>query len=150
MPSEEHRALFQGATEGDIRFQFEIIKGLSESIRDLASSVRDMQKTQVGMLERLATLEANKVGEAVATLALSVTTQEVRIDELFAEKYKRDGAFGMLRTIKDWAPFLAMLFSAACMVYLAGRATGLVPAPPATVHSVARDEPSKEVKIDGQ
>lgn len=125
--------LLPPSPESDTRFQYEIIKGLSESVRDLASSIRDMQSTQVGMLERLAKLEANRVSEVVAEVKISVDGALKRIDRLEKDKDRRDGAYGMLGTIKAWAPFLAMLFSAACVLWLYGRSAGIVPAPPTPV-----------------
>lgn len=116
--------------ESDTRFQYDIIKGLSESVRDLASSIRDMQSTQVGMLERLAKLEANRVAEVVAEVKVSVDGAIKRIEGLERDKDRRDGAIGMLGTIKSWAPFVAMIASVLAAAWLYGRSLGITPAPP--------------------
>lgn len=134
MSEDTVRSFFQGQPEEEERFKYEVIKGLSESVRQLATNMADMQRTQVGVLERLAVLEANRFAETIATL-------DTRVDALLRDKDRRDGAIGMLGTIKSWAPFLAMLFSAACAAWLYGRSLGITPAPPvaaarveATVH----------------
>jgi hypothetical protein len=103
--------------DSDTRFQFQVIQ-------ELAQSVRAMGETQTRMLERLARIEEHRVHEAVHALT-------ARVDNLEGDRDRRDGALGMLGTIKSWAPFLAMLFSAACVLWLYGRSAGLVPAPPA-------------------
>lgn len=127
---EPFRSLFQGADPNDTRFQFDIIKGLSESIRDLARSMTDMQRTQVGMLERLATLEANKVGEAVLALKVDLDEADKSIKVLMRDKDRRDGATGVFGFFLKYGP---VIFSAFAAVWLFGRSLGVVPAPPAPV-----------------
>lgn len=102
--------------DSDTRFQFQVIQ-------ELAQSVRAMGETQTRMLERLARIEEHRVHEAVASL-------QSRVDRLESDKDQRDGALGALGAIRQWAPFLAMLFSAACALWLYGRSAGIVPAPP--------------------
>jgi len=132
--------------ESDTRFQYEIIKGLSESIRQqsasterLAAAMADMQKTQIGMLERLAKLEANRVGETVAKIeaAVEVVKERVdatveavkdRVDKLEQDKDRRDGAGSFVGLLFKYGP---TVFSLMTLLYLAGRSIGLVPAPPA-------------------
>lgn len=127
---------YQGGDPDDIRFQFDVIKHLSESVRNLATGIADMQKTQVGMLERLAVLEAGKFAEDISGL-------ELKVNALMRDKDQRDGAAGAFRLIKDWAPFLAMLFSAACALWLYGRSAGVVPAPPTQQqHREAQEVPN--------
>jgi hypothetical protein len=111
----------QGGEPNDLRFQFKVIEGLSESIRQqaasterLATAMAEMQKTQVNMLERLATLEANKFATAIDGIKADVKV-------LMVEK----SAFGM---IKEWSPFLGMLLIAAVAVIVYGRMLGVVPA----------------------
>lgn len=115
------RVLHQG-DPSDTRFQFEIIKGLSESIRDLAKGMRDVQSTQVNMLERLARLEANTVGETVGKL-------EERINILESDKDRRDGAGSFLGGMFKYGP---TVFSLLTLLYLFGRSLGIVPSPPTT------------------
>lgn len=138
------------SAESDTRFQYDIIKGLADSIRQLTGSIQKMQETQVNMLERLAVLEANRVGEVVAKVEVAVEAAKNRIDVLEADKNRRDGAAGAFKMIKDWAPFLAMLFSAACAAWLYGRSLGLTPAPPATAIRVQNSEPNVERTVGGK
>ncbi len=116
--------------ESDTRFQYEIIKGLSESVRDLAGSIREMQSTQVGMLERLAKLEANRIGEVVGKVEVAVEAVKDRVDRLEQDKDRRDGAGGAFRMIKEWAPFVGMVASILAAAWLYGRSIGITPAPP--------------------
>lgn len=123
--------ILAGLEPSDVRFQYEVIKGLAESVRQMASGMSDLQKTQVDMLVRLARLEENKVGDELVAMKAATTALTIRVDALESDRDRREGALGMLGTIKSWAPFLAMLFSAACVLWLYGRSAGLVPAPPA-------------------
>lgn len=136
------RSFFQGSPEEEERFKYDVIKGLSESVRQLASGMADMQKTQVGMLERLAALEASR-------FAASIEDIEAKVAALLRDKDRRDGALGMLGTIKSWAPFLAMLFSAAAAVWLYGRSAGIVPPPPVAATRVEATIHPEEQRIDG-
>ena len=153
MADDPFRSLFQGADPSDTRFQFEVIKGLSESIRQqsasterLASGMADMQKTQVGMLERLARLEANKVGETVARVETLVGVLDGRVDALLRDKDRRDGATGVFGFFLKFGP---VIFSAFAALWLLFRSLGIVPAPPvptpaANVERSREAEPAKE------
>lgn len=116
--------------EADTRFQYDIIKNLADSVRQMAANMADLQKTQVDMLVRLARLEENKVADELIAMKAATTALGIRVDALESDKDRRDGALGALGAIRQWAPFLAMLFSAACALWLYGRSAGIVPAPP--------------------
>lgn len=124
------RELWQGGSEGDLRFQFDVIKGLADSIRQMTGQMADMQKTQVDMLVRMARLEENKVGDALVKLEGSVAAQEVRIDALFRDKDRRDGAMGVIGAVKGWWPIIVTIASLVSALWLVGRSAGIVPAPP--------------------
>lgn len=124
----------------DLRFQFKVIEGLSESIRQqsaaterLATGMADIQRTQVSMLERLAKLEANKFGEALVKAETKVDEMDKRIDALFRDKDRRDGAMGALGALRVWGPAICGLLT---VLYLAGRAANVIPSPPMTVTKV--------------
>ncbi|MEG3086191.1 hypothetical protein [Sphingomonas sp. PB4P5] len=78
--------------------------------------------------ERVIRLEERD--KRLETVEASIVVLDARVDVLLKDKDRRDGAVGMLGTIKSWAPFLAMLFSAACAAWLYGRSLGITPAPP--------------------
>jgi len=132
----------------DTRFQFEIIKGLSESIRQQSTSIErlavgmaDMQKTQVGMLERLAKLEANRIAEVVAEVRLDVAAIEAKVVALLREKDQRQGAYAVFAWLRVWGPVIFSLFAA---LWLFGRSMGIVPAPPVPVPAqTARENPNQ-------
>lgn len=128
------RSFFQGPPEEEERFKYEVIKGLSESVRQLASGLADMQRTQVGMLERLATLEASKFASAIEGIKADVKV-------LMIEKEQRAGAKSAFGMIKEWSPFIGMIMGVLAAAWLYGRSAGIVPAPPvaptrveATIH----------------
>lgn len=135
--------------EADLRFQYDVIKGLADSVRQMATNMADLQKTQVDMLVRLARLEENKVGEELVAMKASTAALAIRIDALESDKDRRDGAIGALGAIRQWAPFLAMLFSAACALWLYGRSIGLVPAPPPAPAKVEATIDHSDRRIEG-
>lgn len=118
--------------EGE-RFKYEVIAGLSESVRQLAAGMADMQRTQVGMLERLARLEANKFGEALVKAELKVDELDKKVDTLFRDKDRRDGAMGAFGALRVWGPTVFSLFT---VMYLVGRSMGIIGSPPTTVTKI--------------
>jgi hypothetical protein len=100
----------------DTRFQFEVIKSL-------ADSVRDMGTTQTKMLERLARIEEHRIHEAVGKL-------QGRVDELEREKDRRDGQNKAWRGFLSWwGPLswtIGILFT---VFFLMFRATGVLVMP---------------------
>lgn len=124
----------------DLRFQFKVIEGLSDSIRQqsasterLATAMAEMQRTQVSMLERLAKLEANRFGEALVEAKTKVDEMDKRIDALFRDKDRRDGALGAFGALRVWGPAVCGVLT---VLYLAGRASGVLPSPPMTVTKI--------------
>lgn len=134
------RSLLQGGSEADLRFQFEVIKQLSDSVRqsveatrDVARNVADMQKTQVTVSERLAKLESNRVNEQVAKMEERLDGACARVDKLEQDKDRRDGAGSFLGGVFKFGP---AIFSLLTVLYLFGRSIGIVPSPPTTVTKV--------------
>lgn len=131
---QEYLDMSLGSLNGDpndIRFQFEVIKGLAESVRQQTAALAKVQDTQVTMLERLARIEANRINEDVARIeatmvagfarmdAMSKTVADKhetalstacgRIDKLEADKDRRDGAIGVWSWMgKNW-PFAGLV-----------------------------------------
>lgn len=139
--------------EEDERFKYEVIKNLSESVRQIAAGMADIQRTQVSMLERLAKLEANKFGEALIKAETKVEEMDKRIDALFRDKDRRDGAIGALGALKAWGPTIFSLFT---VMYLVGRAMGVIGSPPTTVTKIEapaaverRERPENEPEPQG-
>lgn len=110
----------------DVRFQFDVIKQLAESVREMSS-------TQVKMLERLARIEEQRTHEVVRGLTERVTVLEVDLN-------KRTGMMNAIGALPKIIAFLVALASVFSAIYLAGRAAGIVPAPPARI----------EAKVDPQ
>ncbi len=117
---------FSGGGEGDLRFQFEVIKNLSESVRQIAAGMADMQRTQVGMLERLAKIESNRVNEDVADLRARHDSLNGRVDALERDKDHRDGGSALLKAVLTWWPVIGVGFT---VLFLLFRATGILHLP---------------------
>lgn len=116
--------LLAASTESDTRFQYEIIKSLADSVRQQSDVLRDVQKTQVGMLERLAKIEANRINENVAELRANVNAACDRIDKLEQDKDRRDGAMGAWSWIaRNW-PMAAMVSALGVFVAWANNKLG--------------------------
>lgn len=116
----------------DLRFQFEIIKQLAENGRALATSIGDIQKTQVAMLERLARIESNTVNETVAEMKVTVSVQAEKIDKLERLEDRRAGESASKAAVIKWWPAIAMML---LVVWTAGRALGFfhLPEPPSGI-----------------
>jgi hypothetical protein len=98
----------------DTRFQFEIIKQLAESVRVQGEVMRDIQSTQISMLERLARIEEHKMHEAFGSLAARVDTLERIHDE-------ERGAEGVRKAIMQYWPAIALLL---LIIWTVGSALG--------------------------
>lgn len=105
---------FQG-DPNDTRFQFEVIK-------QLADSIREMNTTQTRILERLARIEEQRVHEIAVKLS-------ARIGILEEKETRREGAYTVFSWLRIWGPVLFSFFAA---IWLFGRSLGIVPAPPLT------------------
>lgn len=100
---------FDQAQPDDIRFQFEIIKGLGESVRLQTAALGSLQQGQIDIVERLARIEARDHAEALAAL-------RVEVDALKADKQRRDGASGIIHAIMK-SPMLAWAVALAGFVW---------------------------------
>lgn len=110
MPNREIDPLFdQGAN--DVRFQFEIIKGLSESVRSQTSVMMQMQAQQTDIVARLERIEAKQTAEQLAAL-------QVRVDVLEDNELRREGGNRVIREIVK-SPFLAWAVGGATFVWAA-------------------------------
>lgn len=115
----------------DTRFQFDVIKQLAESVREMSS-------TQVKMLERLARIEEQRTHEIVNALSERVTVLEVDLN-------KRTGMMNAISAMPKVIAFLVTICTIFSAIYLAGRATGVIQSPPTTV---TRIEPSAVREIE--
>jgi hypothetical protein len=139
--------------EADTRFQYEIIKGLAESVRQMAASMSDLQKTQIDMLVRLARLEENKVGDELIAMRATTAALSIRVDALESDKDRRDGAIGALGALRVWGPAICGILT---VLYLAGRAMNVIPSPPTTITKIEtpisverRDDPPHALTTSG-
>lgn len=141
MMPDQFREQTTGQTADDIRFQFEIIKQLAESMREQTAVTRGMQEdirtifgAQSKTNERLAAIEANRVNETVAKLEGRFDSAIDRIDKLEAVNDRNEGITGARRAVIYWWPAIA---SAVAVVVILLNAVGIIHMPPQ--HELARD-----------
>lgn len=103
-------------TPNDLRFQFEIIKGLAESVRTQTDAIMRMQEMQTDIVARLERIEAKETAERVAGLL-------ARVDALEAAEHRREGAFHVVTAILK-SPSVGWLVGGATFVW--GIMTGRV------------------------
>lgn len=123
MMPEAFREQTSGQSADDIRFQFEIIKQLAESMREQTAVTRGMQEdirtifgAQSKTNERLAAIEANRVNETVAKLETKFETALERIDKLEAERDRQEGMTGARRAVVYYWPVIGIIFAAIIML----------------------------------
>jgi len=119
--------------EADLRFQYDVIKGLADSVRQMATNMAELQKTQVDMLVRLARLEENKVGDELIAMKAATVALTVRVNALESVEDQRQGALNALGVLRVWAAPICGLLT---VLYFAGRAMGVIPSPPVTVTKI--------------
>jgi hypothetical protein len=110
----------------DVRFQYEVIRGLAESIRQLTTTIASVQTTQVGMLERLAKIEANRVNEDVADLRARHDALNGRVDQLEKTHDYEAGMRGARKAVMFYWPAFAAIAAFLLMIMIA---TGIVSIP---------------------
>lgn len=98
----------------DTRFQFEVIRNLAESVRINGEVMRDIQTTQISMLERLARIEEHRVHEAIAEVTR-------RVDAIERVHDQETGAAALRKGIIHWWPVIGMFL---LVLWTAGRALG--------------------------
>jgi len=115
-----------GSTEG---MTLQVLAQIRDSLTGLSRDVRSANEATADVRERVIRLEERD--KRLDAVEVDLAAVKVKVEVLETDRARRQGAIGMLGTIKSWAPFLAMLFSAACVLWLYGRSAGIVPAPPA-------------------
>jgi len=132
----------------DVRFQFEVIKNLAESVRQIAAGMADMQKSQVGILERLAKIESNRINEDVARLDARLEVVWNKVDKLEQSEDRREGASRFSRAVITWWPVIGVAFT---VLFLLFRATGIIhlPQEPAVQPVAPYQAPPQQPKASG-
>lgn len=114
----------------DIRFQYDVIRNLAESVREQSKVMAGIQSTQVSMLERLAKIEANRINEDVATLSSRLDTALEKIDELEKDRDIREGGVRSRRAVQSYWGIITSAASALGVVFwILLRAAGVVHLP---------------------
>lgn len=130
-----------GSTEG---MTLQVLAQIRDSLSAQNRDVRNVVESISDVRERVIRLEeSNRRLEAVeATILL----HDTRIDVLFKDKDRRDGALGMLGVLRVWGP---LVFSALCAFWLYGRSLGITPAPPVAPTRVEAVIHPQDRRIDG-
>jgi hypothetical protein len=103
------QSTYERQTPDDIRFQFEIIKSLGESVRQQTQALADLHTQQTEILIRLERIEANKINEHVAAL-------QAKVELLEADRLRRDGASGVIHAVLR-SPVVGWIVAAAGGIY---------------------------------
>jgi hypothetical protein len=114
-----------GSTEG---MTLQVLAQIRDSLTALTRDVRSANEATSDVRERVIRLEENnrRLDEVEADLK----AMDVKVGILMRDKDNRDGAVGFLSKVPTWLSFVIALCSALTAIYLAGRAAGIVPAPP--------------------
>ena len=103
------QSTYEQQTPDDIRFQFEIIKSLGESVRQQTQALTDLHTQQTEILIRLERIEANKINEQVAAI-------QAKVEVLEADRLRRDGASGVIHTLLK-SPVIGWIVAAIAGIY---------------------------------
>lgn len=108
MPNRELDPLFD-QSPNDLRFQFEIIKGLAESVRAQTNAILGMKDQQTDIVARLERIEAKEVTESLAALIL-------RVDALEDTELRREGGAKVITAIAK-SPIVGWIVGGATFVW---------------------------------
>jgi hypothetical protein len=133
-----------GSTEG---MTLQVLAQIRDSLTAMSRDIRTNNEATSDVRERVIRLEERD--KRMDQIEANVVLLDGRVDVLLKDKDRRDGAHGAFKMIKDWAPFLAMLFSAACVLWLYGRSAGIVPAPPTPVARLEATGNHDNTRIEG-
>lgn len=100
----------------DVRFQFEVIRQLAESVRQQTTALSRMQEQMAAMAERMARIEANRVHDDVERLRAGLAEETKRVDALMRDKDRRDGALGAWAWLQRSAPWAALITAAGAAI----------------------------------
>lgn len=112
--------------ESHVQFQYEVIRSLGESVREMARVMAGVQTTQVDILVRLARIEANRVNEDVVKLASTVEALDKRIDTVEKHDTYEAGMRGARKALIFYWPAIAAV---GCLVLFLLVATGTLVIP---------------------
>lgn len=112
----ESQPLPSPADLSDVRFQYEVIRQLAESVRQQTAALSRMQEQMAHVLERLARIESNRVHDDVERLRAALVEETKRVDALMRDKDRRDGAMGAAAWLHRSAPWAAILAAGAAVV----------------------------------
>lgn len=100
----------------DVRFQYEVIRQLAESVRQQTGALGEMQRQQTQILERLARIEANRAHDDIERNRASIVELDKRVDALFRDKDRRDGQLTAWAWVQRSAPWATIAAAAAAAI----------------------------------
>lgn len=98
-----------GLDPTEVRFQYDVIKGQSESIRVMTGALMEQQKTLGEIVERLVRIESNEVDSRVKAI-------EAEIEHIKAERNQRAGMAKLMEWIFK-SPLMGWIVGAAATVW---------------------------------
>lgn len=130
-----------GSTEG---MTLQVLAQIRDSLTAMSRDIRSNNEATAEVRDRVIRLEERDRRLTDVEADLKVTSAQVAV--LLKDKDRRDGAIGMLATIKNWSPFIAAVMATLAAAWLYGRSVGVVPAPP--VHTQTQSVPAIERRHD--
>jgi hypothetical protein len=134
-----------GSTEG---MTLQVLAQIRDSLSALSRDVRSAREDTAEVRDRVIRLEERD--KRLTDVEANVKALDARVDVLLKEKDRRDGAVSFISKVPAWLSFLIALGSVFSALYLAGRAAGIVPAPPAAPARVEATIPPDDRTITGK
>ena len=115
-----------GSTEG---MTLQVLAQIRDSLSAMSRDIRANNEATSDVRERVIRLEERD--RRMDDLEARMHATEVDVSALMTDKDRRDGAHSLIGRVPNWLSFLMALSSIFGGLYLFGRASGVVPAPPA-------------------
>jgi hypothetical protein len=133
-----------GSTEG---MTLQVLAQIRDSLTALTRDVRSANEATSDVRERVIRLEENN--RRLDDVEADLKAVDVKVGILMRDKDNRDGAGRFLSKVPTWLSFVIALCSALTAIYLAGRAAGIVPAPPTTPSRLEATGNPNDRRIEG-
>ncbi len=111
MPQDEASQLMMPHTPADAAqlIMIEALRGLTDSVKQLQTSNGELLRQVSDIHTRVVRIEANRLDREVQQVKQDLVEAKAEIDELKADKNRRDGAVGLLEWLGRFGPWLLAL-----------------------------------------
>lgn len=135
-----------GSTEG---MTLQVLAQIRDSLSAHSRDFRSVTEGIADVRDRVIRLEERD--KRLTDVEADVKSMDLKVDALLKDKDRRDGATSFISRVPAWLSFLIALGSVFSALYLAGRAAGIVPAPPARVEATIQpDDRTIAGKVGGR